>query len=370
MPKTGKIGIYFHIPFCAKKCPYCHFFVVPYKKNYEEQFISSLKKEWNWRKPLLKDREILTVYFGGGTPSLLEPHLIGELLDMLGTTPQEITLEVNPETVSYERMVSYRKAGINRISIGIQSLDDSELITLGRNHAATKAADAVKITKDAGFENITIDLMFELPNQTLASWEKTLSKAIELPITHLSLYNLTFEPHTSFYKNQNKLLPLIPSEENKIAMLEMAIEKLESSGLKRYEISAFAKDGFASLHNTGYWLGRPFIGFGPSAFSFWERKRFRNTCSLQSWEDALANGSSPVDFEEQLSDEDSYNELLAVQLRMNAGVDLESRGLMPDRTRTTLSHLVKDGFLIQNQSLVQLTEKGRLFYDDVASELI
>ena len=223
MPKTGKLSVYFHIPFCTKKCPYCHFFVIPHKKTSEEQLIAGLKKEWQWRKPLLQGKEILTVYFGGGTPSLLEPDTISELLEMVGGNPTEITLEVNPETVSYERMAAYKKAGVNRISIGVQSLDDSELITLGRNHGVSKASDAIKITKDAGFDNITIDLMFELPNQTLASWEKTLSKATQLPITHLSLYNLTFEPHTSFYKKQKELLPLIANEENRAAMLEMAI---------------------------------------------------------------------------------------------------------------------------------------------------
>jgi oxygen-independent coproporphyrinogen III oxidase len=370
MPKIGETGIYFHIPFCSKKCPYCHFFVIPHKKDLEDLLISNLKKEWQWRKPLLENKEILTVYFGGGTPSLLGPHTIAELLEMVGSSPKEVTLEVNPETVSYEKMAAYKKAGVNRISLGIQSLDDTELVVLGRGHAASKATWAIQTAKDAGFENITIDLMFELPGQTLATWERTLNQAVQLPITHISLYNLTFEPHTSFYKRQKELLPLVPNDEMKVAMLKMAIAKFESSEFKRYEISAFAKEGFTSLHNTGYWLARPFLGFGPSAFSFWEQKRFRNACSLQGWSDALAKGLSPVDFEEQLSPQDSFNELFAVQLRMLDGVDLANRGSVPTRAQDAIARLLQDGFLAQEETRVRLTEKGLLFYDDVASTLI
>lgn len=370
MPKTGEVSLYFHIPFCSCKCPYCHFYVLPYRKDLEAILISALKKEWSWRAPLLEDKEILTVYFGGGTPSLLDPTLISELLKMVGGSPKEVTLEVNPETVSYERMVAYKRAGVNRISIGIQSLDNSELLLLGRNHVPSKAIEAVTTTKKAGFENITIDLMFELPHQTLASWQRTLDRVIELPITHISLYNLTFEPHTAFYKRQKELTALLPSDETKVEMLDMAIEKFEQASFKRYEISAFAKEGFPSLHNSGYWLARPFLGFGPSAFSFWEKKRFRNACSLQSWARALSEGNSPVDFEEKLSDEDSFNELLAVQLRMLAGIDLSNKTPPPPKTKEAISHLVQEGFLIQKANHLSLSEKGKLFYDSVASALI
>ena len=370
MPKTGEISLYFHIPFCTKKCPYCHFFVIPHKTSLEECLIAGFKRETQWRKAAIEAREILTVYFGGGTPSLLAPETIGELIAMVGGSPKETTLEVNPETVTLQRMIEYRNVGVNRVSIGVQSLADEELLVLGRGHAGSKAAHAVHIAKEAGFDNITIDLMFELPNQTLASWERTLAQAVELPITHLSLYNLTFEPHTSFYKRQKELLPLVPNDDTKTAMLQLAVAMLESAGLKRYEISAFAKEGFTSLHNTGYWKARPFLGFGPSAFSYFEGKRFRNACSLQAWSEALSTGSSPVDFEEQLSADAAFNELLAVELRLLCGVDLSTRASPPSQTQHAISRLIAEGLLLQEATTLRLSEKGLLFYDDVASSLI
>jgi oxygen-independent coproporphyrinogen-3 oxidase len=370
MPKTGEISLYYHIPFCTKKCPYCHFFVIPHKTSLEACLIEGFKREMQWRKAALEEREILTVYFGGGTPSLLAPEIIGELIAMVGGSPKEITLELNPETVIFQRMEEYKKAGVNRVSIGVQSLAEEELLVLGRGHASSKAIDAVHIAKEAGFDNITIDLMFELPNQTLASWERTLAKAVALPITHLSLYNLTFEPHTSFHKRQKELLPLVPNDDTKAAMLQLAVAMLESAGLMRYEISAFAKDGFTSLHNTGYWKARPFLGFGPSAFSYFEGKRFRNACSLQTWSEALRTGSSPVDFEEQLCADAAFNELLAIELRLLSGVNLSTRSPLPSQTQASISRLIGEGLLLQEATTLRLSDKGLLFYDDVASLII
>ncbi len=377
MPKIGErhgqASLYWHIPFCTHKCPYCHFYVLPHHPLLEKKLLDGLKLEWMWRKPLLQDRSITSIYFGGGTPSLLEPESIASILAM---TPkaQEITLEVNPETVTLKRMRDFRQAGINRISIGIQSLDDDELQLLGRGHAAKKAIEAVHTTAEAGFDNITVDLMFELPKQTLDSWKRTLDEVVKLPIQHLSLYNLTFEPHTVFFKKRLELLPLLPNDETRLAMLEIAIQKLEEAGLHRYEISAFAKEGYPSKHNSGYWLARPFLGLGPSAFSYWEGKRFQNASSLQHWYKALEDGKSPVDFEEKLSSEGSFNELLAVQLRLLSGVDLEEfqkrHGAIPKTTETALQKLIEEGWLLADGDHLRLSKKGTLFYDTIAAEII
>jgi oxygen-independent coproporphyrinogen III oxidase len=379
MPKIGKTvsksaSLYFHIPFCSHKCPYCHFYVVPYREEFEKELLDGLEREWVWRKPLLEGKSIETIYFGGGTPSLINPSAYQRLLSMIGHQAEEITLEVNPETATLERMEQWLQSGINRLSIGVQTLDDDELHLLGRRHGAKKAIEAVLLAKQAGFDNISIDLMFELPTQTLKSWERTLDQAIALPITHLSLYNLTIEPHTQFFQQRKTLEPMLPDETARLDMLQMAVAKLAQGGLHRYEISAFAKEGFISRHNSGYWLARPFLGFGPSAFSYWEGKRFQNARSLHQWSKAIEKGSSPVDFEEELSPDAAFNELLAVQMRLLAGVDLiefqRKHGDMPQPTSEAVQKLLSLKWVSFKDNTLFLTDEGQLFYDSVASEIV
>ncbi len=263
-------------------------------------------------------------------------------------------------------MQAFAKAGINRVSLGVQSLDNPLLKVLGRHHSAQQAISAILATKEAGISNITIDLMYEIPQQTLTSWKNTLTQLETLPITHLSLYNLTIEPQTVFYKKRSELTPLLPSSEESLTMLNLAVASLEKMGLKRYEISAFAKEGFIARHNTGYWLGRPFLGFGPSAFSFFEGKRYRNFCDLKKYSAALNAGNSPVDFTEQLSPLASLHERLAVKLRMLEGVDTKEFPV-----GDALYHQLQDkGWIHFDQDKARLTEQGLLFYDSVAEEII
>ena len=208
--------------------------------------------------------------------------------------------------------------------------------------------------------------MYELPQQTLTSWKNTLSQLEALPITHLSLYNLTIEPQTVFYKKRSELTPMLPSSEESLQMLNLAVDSLDKIGLKRYEISAFAKDGFIARHNTGYWLGRPFLGFGPSAFSFFDGKRYRNFCDLKKYSTALSLGSSPIDFTEQLTPLASLHERLAVKLRMLEGID---RKEFP--VGDALYQKLQDkGWIHLDQKKARLTEQGLLFYDSVAEEII
>lgn len=360
------LSLYFHIPFCSKKCPYCHFFVVPNKKEHRDALLEALLLEWQRLSPKIENHEITSIYFGGGTPTLFGPEAIHTLLRQI-PYPQdtEITIEANPEDVTERLMQEYARAGINRVSIGVQSLEDDSLITLGRTHSANKALDAIKSTYSAGIENISIDLMYELPDQTSKSFENTLRKLGELPISHLSLYNLTIEPNTAFFKRTLNL----PSEEENLKMLEKATKHLEAIGLKRYEISAFAKPGYQSRHNTGYWEARPFFGLGPSAFSYYNGKRFRNVANLHRYFRALKEGNTPVDFVENLPYPQNVHELLAVKLRLLEGVDLTSFNL-PDETKNKLLRLASEGYLKQEKDHCKLTEKGLLFYDTVASEII
>jgi oxygen-independent coproporphyrinogen-3 oxidase len=367
MPTTGEISLYFHIPFCRRKCPYCHFFVLPNKTSFHTALLQALKLEWQRYLPLIDGKNIVSVYFGGGTPFLIGPDAIAEILSWIPFNPSaEITLEANPEDVTFEAMQAFAKAGINRVSLGVQSLDNTLLTILGRHHSAQHAESAILATHEAGISNITIDLMYELPSQTLASWEQTLARLPHLPITHLSLYNLTIEPHTPFHRKKSTLTPLIPNSEESLAMLNTAVASLNAMGLYRYEISAFAKIGFEAVHNTGYWRGRPFLGFGPSAFSYYEGKRFRNVCNLKKYTEALHAGESPVDFEEQLSPLASLHERLAVQLRLIEGIDPQLFPIDP----SLFQNLIEKGWLYQDHSRIKLTDQGLLFYDSVAEEII
>ncbi len=368
---SGSASVYFHIPFCSRKCPYCHFYVLPDEERFKTQLLSALALEWKTQSPLLASKELISVYFGGGTPFLFGPAAIQTIIDWIKPPSScEITLEANPENVTLELMQAYREAGINRVSIGVQSLDDTSLDTLKRTHNAEAALRAIEQTKKAGIDNISIDLMYDLPSQTFASWESTLSRLEELPITHLSLYNLTFEPHTVFFKHRKKLVPTVPSPTLSLRMLQTAVERLEALGLKRYEISAFAKPGFASKHNSGYWTARPFLGFGPSAFSYWEGKRFQNAANLSAYAKALAEGRSPVDFSEALAYPDNIHELLAVRLRLLEGVDLTQFPQLPANTHTILRTLAAQGWLELTPSHAKLSQEGLLFYDSVAAAII
>jgi oxygen-independent coproporphyrinogen-3 oxidase len=367
-----EIGLYFHIPFCTKKCPYCHFYVIPNKNEFHKILETGLSLEWERQLPHLYGKEIVSIYFGGGTPSLFAPYGIKTILDkireskLLLSTTCEITIEANPEEGSFELFESLIKLGINRLSLGVQSLDDRSLQTLERIHTAQKAKSSIHAAEKAGFKNISIDLMYDLPNQTESSWLYSLDQLPDLPIQHLSLYNLTIEPHTSFYKKRHTLS--FATQDTSLRFLETAVEKIEKIGLLRYEISAFAKPGRQSRHNLGYWTGRPFLGFGPSAFSLWEGERFRNIANLQRYTRSLINKESPIDLREKLPYPQNIKELIAVGLRLLDGIEISPS--FPQEIHCSINRLIEQNLLLINGSKVQLSKKGLLFHDTVASELI
>jgi oxygen-independent coproporphyrinogen-3 oxidase len=377
MPTHGKedCSLYFHIPFCTKKCDYCHFFVLPNSLENHQRLLNGLKLEWDKRKHLTANKSIQSVYFGGGTPSLLSPQALREILSWLPLSGDiEITLEANPETLSSDLLQQFRALGINRLSIGAQSFDDELLRSLGRTHSSGMTLQALEWAAHAGFDNISIDLMYDLPHQTLSLWEKTLTTAVKLPITHLSLYNLTIEPETLFFKKRAQLRPSIPDPETSLAMYQMAQEKLSHAGLIPYEISAFAKKDFLSRHNMGYWTARPFLGLGPSAYSFWDQVRFRNVAHLNKYLEALEKDQDLVDINDILSLNARRRELLAVELRLRRGVCISTfekrHGPLEQDTREILKTLVQRGWVQITDDLLHLTSQGILFYDSVAEELI
>lgn len=351
-------SLYFHIPFCTKKCDYCHFYVLPDQEPLKVDLLEGFRIEWDQIKSHFRGHSLKSIYFGGGTPSLFGPERIEEVLSWLPDA-EEVTLEMNPENGFKELLKAYKKAGINRLSIGLQSLSDSELLTLGRTHSKDQSLLVVETAYKAGFENISVDLMYDLPNQTLKTWETTLKQTVKLPITHLSLYNLTIEPHTVFYKYRDKIQKQLPNEEESLKFYHMAQEMLADAGLEQYEISAFSKPGRASIHNSGYWTGRPFWGLGPSAYSFWNKSRFRNIASLSKYMKSLRMNESPVDFKETLNPEALKREAFILKLRLLEGVDA------PDFPLD-----INPDWIKHENGRVKLTQNGILFYDTIASEIV
>lgn len=378
--KNLEFSLYFHIPFCTKKCGYCHFYVLPNKEELHALLMEGLNKHLLlWRKKFA-EKKIASIYFGGGTPSLLGAKAIATLLDQVhaiapfDSNKIEITLEANPETTTRLQMQEYASAGINRVSLGVQSLDDSLLIKLGRTHHSQKAVDAIKAISEAGIDNLSIDLMYDIPQQTLSSWKNTLQQIAKLPITHLSLYNLTIEPHTAFFKKREQIQKEQPSQECSLEMYETAINLFSDIGLFQYEISAFARNGCYSRHNVGYWTARPFLGFGPSAFSYWEGARFRAISNLQHYVEALHRDEEPIDFLETLPPKAQQRELLAIALRLKEGVDLNEfemrHGKLDESLLSCLKELENQKLIEQKPDKIMLTHFGMLCYDTVASEII
>lgn len=376
MKTNSSISLYIHVPFCTKKCPYCHFFVLPDSVENQNLFLETLKQEYLQKAHLLEYHEIVSIYFGGGTPSLLRPEAIEDILSWIPkrSAKCEITLEVNPEKLSLEKIKAFADAGINRVSIGVQSFDDELLQILGRTHDSASAKEAIHTTLEAGISNISIDLMYELPHQTLQKWQHSVEEAIKLPITHLSLYNLTFETGTSFFAKQKSLSKHLPSEEEAHAMLEYATTSFPKAGLERYEISAFTRNGLISTHNTGYWTARPFIGLGPSAFSYFEGRRFRNIAHLKKWREKVLSFTPPEDFSEHLDLIARQKELLAVELRLISGVDLslftQKNGPLSEELENSIAECISNKYLHKSNNQISLSKKGLLFYDTVASHLI
>ncbi len=349
--------------------------MLPNNISVHQEFVQTLLLEWNLKKNLLANRTIKSIYFGGGTPALLAPHFFEQILSHIPHDPSiEITLEANPENLTFELLQGFKKAGINRLSIGAQSFDDELLKILSRTHDSKATLQALEWAETAGFDNITIDLMYDLPTQTEAMWIKTLRTAIQQPITHLSLYNLTIEPETVFFKKRKTLTPKLPSPDSSLIMYNAALEILPQGNLLPYEISAFAKPGRHSQHNVGYWTAREFLGLGPSAYSYWNKNRFRNVPHFGKYQKAIAAGLDPKEESDALSDEERKRELLAVEIRLRQGVDLDlfqqRHGKLPPSIYKEIDQLIAKDWIKKLENRIKLTQQGILFYDSVAVELI
>ena len=375
-------GIYIHIPFCIRKCPYCSFTSFTAEKIPEKEYLNAIVKEIETRCREIDLPDIGTIYFGGGTPSLISPGGISSILPALAEkfrlTNPEITIEANPGTIDLEKLKGYRNAGINRISIGVQSFNDRLLINLGRSHSSKEALNAFESARTAGFDNIGIDLIHSISGESLQDWENDLKKAVLLHPEHISAYNLTIEEGTPFHHSQEKGLLVVPPEEEQTDMLLAAIEILGAAGYEHYEVSNYALSGFRSRHNQIYWKGGEYLGIGVSAHSYtrkgWGIRR-ANSSNLTEYFNLINNKGTAVVDEEILSKEKAMGEAVFLGLRMMGGInlkDFESRfGInIEEAYSVAIEELMTEDFLIRDNDRLKLTRKGLLFYNDVTLRFI
>jgi oxygen-independent coproporphyrinogen-3 oxidase len=380
--------LYLHVPFCATKCHYCAFYSEPSDGETMNRYLDALECELaRWAPPIRPE----TIFFGGGTPTLLNLRQLDRLLSTLNcrlsTVPSEFTFESNPATLSLEKARLLRAHSVNRISMGVQSFDERVLEKLGRIHTPEQARRSYDLLRQAGFDNVNVDLMFALPGQSMADWEHTLRQAIALQPEHISTYCLTFEEDTVFWRLFQEGV-LAASDEQEAEMYQRTWDTLETAGYQQYEISNFARkrnsplstqhsalSTFACAHNTGYWRCEDCIGLGPSAASNRGERRWKNIASTDEYIARIQRGESPSDFEETLDPSTRAGEYVAFGLRMIEGV---SRNAFQQRFgfnfdelwREELRVLILDNLVEQHGDNIRLTPCGKLFADEVSAQFV
>lgn len=370
-------GIYIHIPFCKSKCAYCNFFSLASESKIND-YVEALKKEIVLRKNYLGGETVKTIYFGGGTPSLLSVKNIEEILELLNknyeiVSSPEITLEINPDTIDREKMSSLKKIGVNRMSVGIQSFDDEGLRYLGRRHDSRHAMQVLEDLKQTDFEKITLDLIYGMPTLTEEKWNKNLDIFFSTGITHLSAYALTVEPKTILGQRIEKGELQSVSEEETIRHYNILVERTKENGFEHYEISNFAKEGFRSQHNSIYWRDEKYLGLGPSAHSYDGKSRQWNISNLTKYIQLV--GDAELFYEKEiLSTEDKFNEYVMTSLRTSWGCDIEK--IERDYGKSYAHHFLKNikkylenGEMLKENNTYFLSEEGKLFADGIAADL-
>lgn len=379
------LELYIHIPFCAKKCNYCDFLSFPAMPAVQTQYLRQLIREIRHTGSACTEYHVSTVFIGGGTPSMLESVQIEEIMAAVRESfaldeTAEVTIECNPGSTLRHKFASWKKAGINRLSIGLQSADPTELKMLGRIHSFEEFLKCYQGARMEGFENINVDLIDCLPMQRLTTWKKTLRSVLMLRPEHISVYNLILEPGTPFYEMHKKGLLILPDEDEQAAIDAYTNEFLEKQGFIRYEISNWEQRGHACRHNIGYWTGVPYIGFGLGASSYFEDFRWKNTASLREY--------MGINFQEgrkafqtlrkelhKLSREEEMEEFMFLGLRMTAGIS-ESRFLARFGQRidsiygAQLEKFTAQGLMERSQGRCRLTPRGMDLSNLVMSEFL
>lgn len=383
-PELGSTsGIYLHVPFCKFKCPYCDFYSIESgddDKSLRTNFVQSLLKEIESTKENLT--EVATIFFGGGTPSILKGSEMESIFFGLGDkfnikSDAEITVEVNPREVDTERLTSYYNSGVNRLSIGAQSFQIEELKTLGRIHSPEETAETVSIAKSAGFTNYNLDLIYAVPGQTVDSLLDNVRSVIALKPNHISVYSLTYEKSTPYYsmRENGDLIPIEGKLEEE--MRNSILSLLKKEGYRRYEISNYSLEGYESQHNSSYWRGKSYVGFGPSAHSFDGKRRWWNVRDVNQYIKKIESGESPVAGSEELNKEQLMFERLFLALRTSYGLEIPSfekefdlkfsdhyKSQLEKVEGLSVSH--NEELITWDNDRLSLTEKGLLFADEIS----
>lgn len=365
------IGLYIHIPFCARKCGYCDFYSITKKKNYDEYTSAVISYIENVP---FSDKSVDTIYFGGGTPNLLGADNLGKIVNKAKSTfnvtaDAEISLEANPESIDFDTLIKLREYGFNRISFGVQSSNNRELSFLGRGHSAEQAKDAILMAEKSGFKHISGDLILAIPHQTKESLEASINFLTSLPLDHISAYILKIEPDTPFDKRE--MHKLCVSDDESADYYLITTELIGKAGFEQYEISNFAKEGGKSLHNLKYWNDEPYLGIGPSAHSYIDGKRFAFESDIDefiksagNWDTAKVNGSGGDFFEYAM-----------LKLRLRPGLNLtEAKKLYPevdiDSILKKAEQLSDDGILEIDDNTISLTPQGFLISNYITANLL
>jgi len=369
-------GIYIHIPFCKKACHYCDFHFSTSLK-YADEMVEAICKEIKMKKDRISG-QVGSIYFGGGTPSILSQSALQKIFDAINQTfsvdaNAEITIETNPDDLTAQKLKELKQLPVNRFSVGIQSFFSEDLIWMNRAHNAEEAEDCIKRSQDAGFENLTLDLIYGYPLLTDEKWFSNISKAIDLQVPHISAYALTVEPRTALahaIKNK-KQTPV--NDNQSAAQFVILMDKLVEVGFEHYEISNFAKPGCYAVHNTNYWKGVNYIGIGPSAHGFDGQNRFMNPANNSLYIEKLDSNKLP-EIVEELSLNDRFNEYLMTSLRTMWGVDLQKITAdfgkdFLDETQHNLRSFEDTDWLVIDGNNIKLSQNGKLFADHIASEL-
>jgi oxygen-independent coproporphyrinogen-3 oxidase len=369
-------GIYLHIPFCRKACHYCNFHFST-SLNAQNDFVVALVQEISLRKNYLQGQTIRTIYFGGGTPSLLHEDELRKILDALHEhfsieQDAEVTLEANPDDLKPDNLQFWKAAGINRLSVGVQSFFEEDLIWMNRSHSAEQARESMNLIRDAGFENYSMDLIFGYPLLDMSKWRKNMAWMIEAGVPHISCYGLTIEPKTVLHHQQLKGQWAGVDQDVQAVQYEMLMQTLTQQGYRHYEISNFALPGREAIHNTQYWKGDWYLGLGPSAHSFNGKSRQWNVSHNHQYIRGIMKAEQVFDIE-YLSERDQINEFILTQLRMDTGIALD---WLQDRLsehqwrnwQIKMRRLIEQEQIYLHDNRAILTPAGKLYADGIAAD--
>jgi len=379
--QTSSLSLYIHFPFCIKKCRYCDFYSVPYDSSLADDFIKAVYREWEHirQKYALDDTVIKTIFCGGGTPSILSSQqwqvFHSQIISTMNIAADvEWTIECNPESFTEEKAEAWLTSGVNRLTVGVQSLNNRELGCMGRVHDADRALGVLGNQVLKKFKSVGVDIMYGVPGQSLASLEQTLELVLSFDgINHISAYELTIAEYTPFGRHKN-ILPL-PSEDLVFEMTGSILRHARKLGFEQYEVSNYAKPGFECRHNKAYWSHLPYIGIGPSAHSYIHPQRFSNIKDIDGYINSLSQGNLPVEFTEIIDTQKIEHEMIFLRLRTREGLDenrfYELTGTTfnnPKRVKI-LAEMIDSKHLEYTAPWWKLTDKGMLFADGIAAKL-